>query len=526
MRRLPALIRSPVSIRMNIRLALPLAAAVTLAFLTFSPAVRAQAPGTLDFSFDPGAGTDASVYAVAVQRDGRVLAGGSFTNALGTGRNRIVRLNTNGSLDTSFNPGAGPDNDVDAIAVQSDGRIVLGGEFIGVGGLAPSRIARLNVNGTLDGSFAPSPGANFSVFTLTLQGDGKILLGGGFSSVNGFGRQSLARLNSNGTVDTAFNPNLYGTSNPTVLATALQRDGKIVVGGNFTQVGGFARNYFARLNADGSLDAAFDFNLGFGPDGIVHSVAIQPDGKILLGGEFITFNGFARSHILRLNPDGTMDDTFDPGLGPDFSVNALAVQTNERIVIGGSFASVDGVTQPFLARLNADGSFDASFDPGIGPDRRVTSIALQDNGQIVIGGDFISFNGTGRNHIARLNGDGGHPAFFTGEVFLGNGIYYLQTANNVPFGYYSYLTDPHYIYHFDLGYEYLFDARDGVRGLYLYDFTSANFFYTSPGFGFPYLYDFGLDSVLYYFSDAARSGHYTTAPRYFYDFVTGTIITR
>jgi hypothetical protein len=118
-----------------------------------------------------------------------------------------------------------------------------------------------------------------------------------------------------------------------------------------------------------------------------------------------------------------------------------------------------------------------------------------------------------------------HPAFFSGEVSLGNGVYYLQFPNGTPFGYYSYLTDPHWIYHFDMGFEYWFDANDGQSGIFFYDFASNHFFYTSPSFPFPYLYDFSLNTVLYYFPDLNRPGHYTTNPRYFYNFATGQIIT-
>ena len=119
-----------------------------------------------------------------------------------------------------------------------------------------------------------------------------------------------------------------------------------------------------------------------------------------------------------------------------------------------------------------------------------------------------------------------HPAFFTGEVALSNDVYYLTFPNGNLFGYYSYLSDPNYLYHSDLGYEYVFDAADGAGGVYFYDFASGDFFYTSPTFPFPYLYDFALQSTLYYYPDTNRAGHYTTNPRYFYNFATQRIITR
>jgi len=117
-------------------------------------------------------------------------------------------------------------------------------------------------------------------------------------------------------------------------------------------------------------------------------------------------------------------------------------------------------------------------------------------------------------------------AFFTGEIPLGNAVYYLQFPEGTPFGYYAYLTDPHWIYHFDMGLEYWFDANDGHSGIYFYDLAANTFFYTSPSFPFPFLYDFSLNTVLYYFPDPNRPGHYTTNPRYFYNFATGQIITR
>ncbi len=118
-----------------------------------------------------------------------------------------------------------------------------------------------------------------------------------------------------------------------------------------------------------------------------------------------------------------------------------------------------------------------------------------------------------------------HAAFFTGETALSDGVYYLSFADGNYFGYYSYLSNPRYIYHFDLGYEYWFEANDGKSGVYFYDFKSGHFFYTSPTFPFPYLYDFSLNTVLYYYPNTTSAGHYTTNPRYFYDFATDKIIT-
>ena len=119
-----------------------------------------------------------------------------------------------------------------------------------------------------------------------------------------------------------------------------------------------------------------------------------------------------------------------------------------------------------------------------------------------------------------------HPSFFAGQESIGNGLYYLQFPIGNYFGYYGFLSDPNYLYHADLGYEYVVDAADGKNGIYLYDFASSTFFYTGPVFPFPYLYDFTLNTVVYYYPDPNNAGHFTSNPRYFYNFATGQIITK
>ena len=120
---------------------------------------------------------------------------------------------------------------------------------------------------------------------------------------------------------------------------------------------------------------------------------------------------------------------------------------------------------------------------------------------------------------------GQHAAFFAGEAALSNGVYYLGLPNGNVFGYYSYLPDPNYIYHFDLSYQYVYDPNDGTGGIYLYDFASAHWWYTGRNYPFPYMYDFSLNALIYYYPDTANAGHYTSTPRYFYDFGRKKVIT-
>jgi uncharacterized delta-60 repeat protein len=274
-------------------------AAMVLLFFLVTVAVRGQS--ALD-GFDPGA--NGTVRALAVQGDGKVVVGRDFTTLGGGGigttiRNYIGRLNPDGTLDDSFNPGANAN--VNVLALQADSKILVGGNFsmIGGGGTGTTNrggIARLNVDGTLDTSFVPAVGGSF--LAIVVQSDGKILVGGSigtgsFSPI----RDNIARLNADGSLDMSFDP---GADNP-VLALAVQTDGKIVVGGQFTTLGGgltghTTRKRIGRLNPDGTVDTSFDP----GADNEVTAVVVQPDGEILVGGDFGKLGGdatIARSRL-------------------------------------------------------------------------------------------------------------------------------------------------------------------------------------------------------------------------------------
>ena len=354
--------------------------------------------GLLDSGFNPGA--NGLVQTSTLQADGKIVIGGDFTIVDGVGRNRIARLNANGSLDSSFNVGTGANNTVYAIALQADGKMVIGGGFSTVNGIARSRVARLNADGSLDASFNPGGGADALVQASALQSDGKIVIGGQFTHVNGIECNRIARLNADGSLDTSFNPGSGASSS--VSSIALQADGKIVVGGRFTAVNGVAINRIARLNADGSLDVSFNPGSGVASND-VSAITLQADGKVVMGGTFTTVSGVAINRIARLNADGSLDASFNPGNGVNAFVSAITLQADGKIVIGGNFTAVNGSTINRIARLNADGSLDASFNPGSGVNGAVYTTALLTDGKIMIGGVFTTVNGSPRNAIARIN---------------------------------------------------------------------------------------------------------------------------
>lgn len=351
----------------------------------------------LDSFFKVGTGANDWVMAMAAQRDGKIFIGGYFTTINGVRRHRIARLHADGTLDTTFDPGLGPNDGVLALAVQPDGKLIVGGYFTAINGARRNYLARLNSDGSLDTTFKLGSGPNDWVLTLAVQPDGKILVGGLFWTINTVTRQRVARLNTDGSLDKTFA--LDGT-NSWVNTLAVQQDGKILLGGYFTVVNKVERNRIARLNVDGSLDKTFD--PGKGMDESVHKLVALPNGKVIVGGEFRVVNGVRRSGIAQLNADGSLDKTFDAGRGVDKKVKALAVQPNGKIIIGGEFTRFNGMAANHLARLNMDGSLDTTFGVGSGADNEIWTAVVQPDGKVVIGGMFGNINMVAQSHIARV----------------------------------------------------------------------------------------------------------------------------
>jgi uncharacterized delta-60 repeat protein len=366
---------------------------------------RGQGPGSLDTSFDPGTGPNGTVLSVATQTGSKVVLGGTFTQVNGVPRSNIARLNANGSVDTGFNPGSGTNAFVSSVAVQTDGKVLIGGDFIQVNGVTRGHIARLNTDGSVDTGFDPGTGADAHVRWVAAQADGKVLICGDFIQVNGVTRIYIARLNANGSVDMDFDPG--SGPNQVVSSVAPQTDGKVVIGGFFSQVNGVTRNRIARLNANGSVDTGFD--PGTGADQAIYPVTLQSDGKVLIGGVFTQVNGVPRNRIARLNANGSVDTGFNPGSGANNTVYGVATQTDGKVIICGNFNQVNGVTRSYMAQLNANGSVDTGFNAGSGPNGSTFAVATQTDGKMLIGGVFTQVNGVTRNRIARLNGAGQTP---------------------------------------------------------------------------------------------------------------------
>jgi uncharacterized delta-60 repeat protein len=293
---------------------------------------RFNSDGTLDTAFDPNANSD--VYSMAVQSDGKILVGGYFTSIGGTNLNRIARLDAiTGQADLSFNPNA---NDVvRSILVQSNGMILVCGDFIKVGGTNRNRIARLDPATGLADSFDPNANSfSSSVYSMIFQSDGKLLVGGTFTNIGGAGRNRIARLDPATGLADSFNPD----ADNDVLSLAVQSDGKILVGGFFNHLGGQPRNFIGRVDSTSGLADSFDPNANT----TVHSLLVQPDGKILVAGGFTFIGGDARGHFARLDPLTGLVDSFNPNLSQ--TVYSVKLQADGKIVVGGAFTFAS--TQP------------------------------------------------------------------------------------------------------------------------------------------------------------------------------------
>ena len=339
---------------------------------------RAQAPGSLDSAFDPN--VNGRVLGLAVQPDGKILIGGGFTTVGGVTRNHLARLNADGTLDADFDPNI-TGSDVRAIVVQPDGAILIGGNFFKVGAAFASFIARLQPDGTADSGF--SAGALNSVSCVALQVDGKILFGGDFTG--------LSRVGADGTLDASFLPGVDGN----VFSIAVDARAHVLVGGTFPDVAGAPRNHLARLGPDGTLDADFDPD----PDDNVRCILVQLDGNILLGGDFSMVGGAAHPHLVRVQSNGLSDPGFTGEA--DNAISSLALQADGKILLAGMFTSVDGMpANANLARLGADGTVDPGFNTNVVGN--VYGTALQVDGSVLIGGDVQTVDTTTRNHFARL----------------------------------------------------------------------------------------------------------------------------
>jgi uncharacterized delta-60 repeat protein/uncharacterized repeat protein (TIGR01451 family) len=412
------------------------------------------APGSVDTTLQTGVGFNGVINALSLQPDGKLIAGGAFTFAGPYPLNQVARLNADGSVDSSFlylQPGS--DGLVQTVlsqapaAGQTNGSIMVAGSFAHFDGVPRNNIARLNTDGSLDETFNPGSGADNTIYTIVQTSLAALatnqapvsayLIGGAFVNFNGVSRSGIARITATGQVDPNFNPgNGVTSTNGTVHAIAVQADGKVIVGGDFTSFNNFSFDHLVRLNLDGSVDQTFQADTGAGINGSVHAIVVQPDGNILVGGVFTNVNGVTMNHIARLTTFGALDVAFTPGVGANDTVESIALDSQGRILLGGQFTRASGVTRNAVTRLNPDGTVDSTINFGSGANGFVRSVVIQANDEINVGGSFSSFGGYVQNNFTRLFGGeiSGPGSFsFTGPTYgvVGNQTNALITVQRI-----------------------------------------------------------------------------------------------
>lgn len=497
--------------------------------ITVTRLLRLNSNGSVDDTFNIGTGPASTVTCIEFQSDGKMLVGGYFTTFNGVTVNRLVRLNTDLSIDTTFNTniGTGFGSDVETIAIQTDGKILVGGNFTTFNGVTTNRLVRLNEDGSRDTTFIIGTGFNGRIRKVNVEVTGKILVGGLYSTYTGTIFNNIISLTYTGEIDDSFDVGngivLVSTSNSSngvydilklnngrILITGgefscykgdaynrkflklnskfevdetfqksftssygsslfgsvnaikiqsddkiligadgtssrlvrifpdgrrdanfstatfsdgidrmiIQSDGKIVVSGQFTTVNSISSNRIARLQTNGIRDASF--NIGSGSNSSVNDIALVDD-KILAGGNFTAYSGSVLNRIVRINSSGSIDTSFNIGTGFNDTVNVITAQPDNKILVGGNFTSYNGTSINRLVRLNTDGSIDNSFNIGTGFASSVFTIYVQSDNKILVGGAFSQFNGQTRQYIVRLLSNGSIDNSFQSVVDAGSG---------------------------------------------------------------------------------------------------------
>jgi uncharacterized delta-60 repeat protein len=331
-----------------------------------------------------------------------IYAVGNFTSYSGVSINRLIKLNLDGSIDTTFSAGTGIDGSVAEIKRYDANSLLVGGTFGSYQGIAQSFcFFKMDNNGTYLSGFTDVTGFDGGVNSIAIKNDGKIYVVGGFINFSGVSSNRLIRLNADLTRDNTFN---IGTGlNALTNLVVLQSDNKVLIGGTFTEYSGVTSNRFIRLNDDGSIDNSF--NMGTGFSSTVTAIKVQTDGKILVGGNFTQYSGVTANRIIRLNNDGSVDSSFVIGSGFNSFPSQIIEQPDGKLIICGSFTTYDGISANRIVRVNSDGSRDNSFINGTN-NGTITEAELLPYNRIVLAGSFTTYDGYAAGRIAITSSDG------------------------------------------------------------------------------------------------------------------------
>ena len=411
---------------------------------------RLNADLAIDPSFSPGS-KDGSIAALMLTRSGDVLIGGGFTTIGGKTRYGLARLTSTGAVDDSFQVEVKYAGSVSMLSMLPDGGVLAAGSMSTVSGLVRNSVFRINPSGTSVGNFGLPTSGQPPVTAILALRNGKNLVATRYSPVDGSQTNQITRYSIDGTIDSNFK--LTNGPNSTCVTMVEQPDGRVVIGGDFLSVGGFNLTRIARLETSGAIDPSF--NSGSGPNNSVLKALVQSDGKLIVFGSFSSVNSVPRMRVVRLLANGAVEGNYNPGtnfLGPldvglrsddkliivghsdvpggmlrintnglvdsgfhsgatnvphSVTIQGVAVYCDDSIIIGGQFVAYDGVPRTNLARLYPDGRLDTRFDPGAAQISFGTlniGIGFAPNGDVWLGGQLMNFNGVERYGLARFIG--------------------------------------------------------------------------------------------------------------------------
>lgn len=418
--------------------------------INYSKITRINLDNSRDTSFSTATELNGLVKDIAIQSDGKIILVGSFTTFNNSASKYIVRLNTDGTIDTSFTIGTSFNTYVNSnykfassVQIRPDGKILVGGDLISYNGTYKNSLFLLNSDGTLDNTFTLDVTlGELSISKLKLLPDGKIMLATQFYS-------SIIRLNSDGTKDASFTAAVYvsppsGGGGTVVNDFIVQPDGKVIIIGKYNKIMEYNYRDIARINADGTIDNTFNssgFNISIPLSSTseisrkgVTAALLQSDGKIIISGSFKKYFSTQINNILRLNTDGSLDTTFSGGLDNATTegehlhqtfINGMAYTSDSDIVAVGHFSTYNDVATDNMVRFNSEGTKNPTFNNTCrGFNGPVEVIAQNSSGQLIVGGNFRAYNGIAKDRMARLNPDGSLDTSFTVQMhtFLENDL--------------------------------------------------------------------------------------------------------
>lgn len=323
-------------------------------------------------------------------------------------------------LDTTFNVGSGANGIVEQVVELLDGKVLICGNFTTFNGQNRNYIARLNADGSLDPAFNATP--SYWVRHFSVQPDGKIVIGGFFTSVAGQPRNRIARLNADGSLDTSFAvgsgietiiaAGIDGNIDPFVFWTELQPDGKIIATGNFRTYSGESSQGLVRINPNGTRDTTF--NVGNGLNSWGRTIRVLTNNQVLVGGWFTEYNARGANRLVRINPDGSRDDSMNAFYGDKTAIYSIAVLGDGKMITSGHSLNEEGLFDRCIVRLNPNGSADPGW-VGSSNDKTESLLLLRD-GKVIAGGYFNQLNGQRRTSIGRYNADGTVDQNFFAEI--------------------------------------------------------------------------------------------------------------